>query len=47
VLHARLADPAFYQEPAETQRQAQERLAAVDAEIDAALLRWEALEAKG
>ena len=46
VLHARLADPAFYQESAETQRQAQERLAAVDAEIDAALLRWEALEAK-
>ena len=45
-LHARLADPAFYREPAEIQRQAQERLAAVDAEIDAALLRWEALEAK-
>ncbi|MBI5790704.1 MAG: ATP-binding cassette domain-containing protein [Rhodocyclales bacterium] len=47
VLHARLADPAFYLEPAETQRLAQERLAAVDAEIDAALLRWEVLEAKG
>jgi len=46
ALQGRLADPAFYQEPAETQRQAQERLAAVDAEIDAALLRWEALEAK-
>jgi ATP-binding cassette subfamily F protein uup len=47
ALQGRLGDPAFYQEPAETQRQAQERLAAVDAEIDAALLRWEALEAKG
>ena len=46
ALQGRLADPAFYQEPAETQRQAQERLAAVDAEIDSALLRWEALEAK-
>ena len=47
ALQGRLGDPAFYQEPAETQRQAQERLAKVDAEIDAALLRWEALEAKG
>jgi len=47
ALQGRLADPAFYQEPAEIQRQAQERLAAVDAEIDAALLRWEVLEAKG
>jgi ATP-binding cassette subfamily F protein uup len=47
ALQGRLADPAFYQEPAEAQRQAQERLVTVDAEIDAALLRWEALEAKG
>ncbi|MBK9020773.1 MAG: ATP-binding cassette domain-containing protein [Sulfuritalea sp.] len=46
VLHARLADPAFYLEPADKQRQAQDRLAAVDAEIDAALQRWEVLEAK-
>jgi ATP-binding cassette subfamily F protein uup len=46
ALQGRLGDPAFYQESAETQRQAQERLAAVDAEIDAALLRWEILEAK-
>ena len=46
ALHARLADPAFYLEPADKQRQAQDRLAAVDAEIDAALQRWEALEAK-
>ena len=47
ALQGRLADPAFYQEPAETQREVQARLAKVDAEIDAALLRWEALEAKG
>ncbi|MCM2308975.1 MAG: ATP-binding cassette domain-containing protein [Sulfuritalea sp.] len=47
ALQARLGDPAFYQEPAEAQREVQTRLAKVDAEIDAALLRWEALEAKG
>ncbi|NJD33866.1 MAG: ATP-binding cassette domain-containing protein [Betaproteobacteria bacterium] len=47
LLQGRLADPAFYQEPAEAQREVQARLAKVDAEIDAALLRWEALEAKG
>jgi ATP-binding cassette subfamily F protein uup len=47
ALHARLADPAFYQGPAEAQREVQARLAKVDAEIDVALLRWEALEAKG
>jgi ATP-binding cassette subfamily F protein uup len=46
ALHGRLADPAFYLEAADVQRQAQDRLAAVDAEIDAALQRWEALEAK-
>jgi ATP-binding cassette subfamily F protein uup len=42
-----LGDPAFYQGPAEAVRQLQARLAAVDAEIEAALIRWEALEAKG
>ena len=47
VLQGRLADPAFYQGPAEAMRQLQARLAAVDAEIEAALIRWEALEAKG
>ena len=47
ALQARLGDPAFYQGPAEAQREVQTRLAKVDAEIDAALLRWEALEAKG
>ena len=47
ALQGRLGDPAFYQGPAEAQREVQTRLAKVDAEIDAALLRWEALEAKG
>ena len=47
ALQGRLADPGFYQGPAEAQREAQARLARVDAEIDAALQRWEALEAKG
>jgi len=47
ALHGRLADPTFYQSTAEAQREVQARLAEVDAEIDAALVRWEALEAKG
>ncbi len=47
ALQGRMGDPAFYQGPAEAQREVQARLAKVDAEIDAALLRWEALEAKG
>ncbi len=47
ALQGRLVDPAFYQGPAEAQREVQARLAKVDAEIDAAMLRWEALEAKG
>jgi ATP-binding cassette subfamily F protein uup len=46
VLQGRLADPAFYQGPADAVRDVQARLAKVDAEIDAALARWEALEAK-
>ena len=47
ALQQRLGDPAFYQGPAEAVRQLQARLAAVDAEIETALIRWEALEAKG
>jgi ATP-binding cassette subfamily F protein uup len=47
TLQARLADPDFYREPAEGQRQVQARLAVVDTEIDAALERWAALEARG
>jgi ATP-binding cassette subfamily F protein uup len=46
VLQARLADPAFYREPAEAQRQAQARLAELDSGIDAALERWAELEAR-
>jgi ATP-binding cassette subfamily F protein uup len=47
TLQARLADPNFYREAAEAQRQVQARLAVVDTEIDAALERWAALEARG
>jgi ATP-binding cassette subfamily F protein uup len=46
ALQQRLADPAFYQGPADAVREVQARLAKVDADIDAALARWEALEAK-
>jgi len=46
ALQGRLADPAFYQGPPDALRDAQTRLAAIDAEIDAALARWEVLEAK-
>jgi ATP-binding cassette subfamily F protein uup len=47
ILQGRLADPAFYQVPADAVRQLQTRLAEIDAEIDAAMIRWESLEAKG
>ncbi len=47
VLQNRMADPAFYQGPPDAVRELQTRLAAIDAEIDAAMIRWEALEAKG
>ena len=49
-LHARMADPALYEQAA--QDAAQEalhintRLAALEAEIDAAMQRWEELEAR-
>ena len=46
ALQNRLADPVFYQGPADAVRQVQVRLAEVDVEIDAALVRWESLEAK-
>jgi len=46
ALQGRLADPAFYQGPPDALRDVQARLAAVEAEIDAALARWEVLEAK-
>ncbi len=46
TLQARLADPGFYREPAEVRRQAQARLAELDAALDIALARWEALESR-
>jgi ATP-binding cassette subfamily F protein uup len=45
ALQIRLADPAFYQGPPDAVRVVQARLAALEAEIDAALVRWESLEA--
>ena len=44
-LHARLADPAAWRD-AEGARTAQERLTQVDAELIAAMARWEALEVR-
>ncbi len=50
VLHARMADPALYeqvaQEAAQEMAQIKTRLEALEAEIDAAMLRWEELEAR-
>ncbi len=46
ALQNRLADPVFYQGPPDAVRELQTRLAALDAEIDSALVRWESLEAK-
>jgi ATP-binding cassette subfamily F protein uup len=43
-LQKRLADPSFYQASAEEKRTVQTRLAALDAEINTAMQRWEALE---
>ena len=47
VLQNRMTDPVFYQGPPDAVRELQTRLAAIDAEIDAAMIRWETLEAKG
>jgi ATP-binding cassette subfamily F protein uup len=47
VLQHRLADPVFYQGPADAVRREQTRLAEVELEIGAALIRWETLEARG
>ncbi len=46
TLQSRLADPAFYQGPAEPLQQLQIRLAAIEVELDAAMSCWERLEAK-
>ena len=46
ALQAQLANPAFYQGPAEQIRGVQVRLAELDTELEAAMARWEALEAR-
>lgn len=43
-LHGRMADPAFYQADGEVISVARDRLAAVEAELEHAYARWEALE---
>ncbi len=43
-LHTRLADPAFYQEAGEAVAEVNSRLKALEAELEEAYARWEALE---
>lgn len=43
-LHARMADPAFYQEPGEIISQAKSDLESIEGQLMAALERWEELE---
>jgi ATP-binding cassette subfamily F protein uup len=45
ALHAQLADPAFYRQDAETIAAHRARVEALNAELQAAYARWEALEA--
>ncbi len=45
ALHARLADPAFYQQAGEAVAEVNARLKALEAELEQAYERWEALEA--
>ena len=46
ALHARMADPALYQDAPQEVTQIKARLEALDGEIEAAMLRWEALESR-
>jgi ATP-binding cassette subfamily F protein uup len=46
VLHARMADPALYQQAPQEVAQIKSRLEALEAEIEAAMLRWEELESR-
>jgi len=46
ALHARMADPALYQGAPQEVAQIKARLEALEAEIEAAMLRWEALESR-
>ncbi|WP_041643904.1 ATP-binding cassette domain-containing protein [Azoarcus olearius] len=45
-LHARMADPALYQQAPQEVASIKARLDALEGEIEAALLRWEALESR-
>ena len=44
TLHARLADPALYQQAAQEVTRIKDRLEVLDGELEAAMLRWEELE---
>lgn len=44
LLQGKLADPAFYQGQPDSIKLTQQRLAELDGEIEAALVRWEELE---
>jgi len=46
ALHERMADPVLYQEAPQEVAQIKLRLEALEAEIEAAMLRWEALESR-
>ena len=46
ALHARFSEPSFFQGSSEAVRTVQTRLAAVEREIETAMSRWEALEAR-
>lgn len=46
ALHARLADPALYSTAPQEVAQCKARLAALETEIEGAMLRWEALESR-
>ncbi|MFN3984455.1 MAG: ATP-binding cassette domain-containing protein [Rhodocyclaceae bacterium] len=45
-LHAKLADPAFYQQASDEVGRVRARLEALEGEIEAAMQRWEALETR-
>ncbi|WP_418647093.1 ATP-binding cassette domain-containing protein [Thauera butanivorans] len=46
ALHARMADPALYQQAPQDVAQIKARLETLEAEIEAAMLRWEELESR-
>ena len=46
ALHARMADPALYQQAPQEVARIKERLDVLDTEIENALVRWEALESR-